>query len=154
MKFENPLKQSLLFTFPFMNPWNLKEPNLDLEMISYCVSVKDLYHTVLLYVTVFLEHLSWIQPFDGTYIESVSISVMLVSSFSFVTSWNGRCNPILSVAIFLALYFWSPKKGIPSIGTPWYTASWKLCSPHCVINNLILGWAGKWEKQNIISQKR
>jgi hypothetical protein len=58
------------------------------------------------------------------------------------------------VVIFLALYFWSLKKGIPNTGTPWYTASWKLCSPHCVINNLIFRWAVNGEKQNVIRKEK
>jgi len=36
--------------------------------------------------------------------------------------------------------------GNPSIDTPRYTACWTLCSAHCVINSLILGWAGNGEK--------
>jgi hypothetical protein len=55
------------------------------------------------------------------------------------------------MTIFLALYFWSAKNGTPSIGTPWYTASWKLWRPHCVINSLMLGWAGKKQRnKNLI----
>jgi hypothetical protein len=80
-----------------------------------------------------------------TYLGLFSIAVMLVSSRSFVSSRNGTCSQISSVSIFLALCFWSQNTGIPSRGTPWYTASWTLCSPHCVINNLILGWAGNLE---------
>jgi hypothetical protein len=51
------------------------------------------------------------------------------------------------------LQFWSPCNGTPSIGTPWYTASWTLCSPHCDINSLILGWAGNAENQRVITKE-
>ena len=78
------------------------------------------------------------------------MAFILVSNVCFVISLNGRYRPISSMEIFFALYFWSPNKGIPNTGTPWYTASWRLCSPHCVINILMLWWAGNGEKQNTI----
>jgi len=85
-----------------------------------------------------------------TYLESLSILCIVVSSVSFVSSLNDSWSPISSVTIFLALYFWSAKKGMHSIGTPWYTASWKLCRPHCVINSLTLGWAGNRKRLKFI----
>jgi len=51
------------------------------------------------------------------------------------------------------LHFRSPEDGNPSIDTPRYTACWTLCSAHCVINSLILVWAGNGEKHNVMRQR-
>jgi len=57
------------------------------------------------------------------------------------------------VTVSFALYFRSPEEENPSIDTPRYTACWTLCSAHCVINSLILGWAGNGEKHNVMRER-
>ena len=61
-------------------------------------------------------------------------------NFSLVTVCISTHSPIPERAILTALSGWSPHKGTPTTGTPWYPASCRLLSPTCEMNARVCGW--------------